>query len=50
MKIVFAFFICSFTLKAYPHIVFAGTGSGSVIQNDMSGLHPGDTLAIRAGV
>ena len=47
MKIVFAFFLCFSALNVYPHIVITGTGSGSVIRNDTSGLHPGDTLAIR---
>ena len=49
MKIVLTFYLLIFSLHAYPHIVITGKGSGSVIQNDMSGLKPGDTLAILAG-
>jgi hypothetical protein len=49
MKIVFAFFFCIYSLKAYSHIVLKGNGKGSVTQTEMTGLHPGDTLAIRAG-
>ena len=49
MKIVFAifFFICS--LQSNARTVITGTGNGSVVQNDMKGLSPGDTLAIRTG-
>jgi hypothetical protein len=50
MKIVFAFFFCIYSLKAHSHILLTGTGSGSVQKTDMNGLHPGDTLAIRAGL
>jgi hypothetical protein len=49
MKIVFTFCFLIFTMRSFPHIVYTGTGSGSVIQNDMKGLQPGDTLAVRAG-
>jgi len=50
MKIVFAFLFCICSLKVYSHIVLTGTGGGSVTQTDMNGLHPGDTLAVRAGL
>ena len=49
MKIVFVFFFLLYALPVFPHTVITGTGSGSVNQRDMSALHPGDTLAIRAG-
>jgi hypothetical protein len=50
MKIVFTICMFIFSLQAYPHIVITGSGSGSVIREDMNSLKPGDTLAIRAGV
>jgi len=47
---------CSLTLlllfafgTAFPRTLVIGTGSGVVVKNDMKGLHPGDTLAIRSG-
>jgi hypothetical protein len=49
MKIVFTFCFLIFTMRTFSHTIYTGTGSGSVIQNDMTGLKPGDTLAIRAG-
>ncbi|HCL82725.1 MAG TPA: hypothetical protein DIC22_02065, partial [Chitinophagaceae bacterium] len=49
MKIVFTFSLFIFSLQVYPHTVITGSGYGSVIQSDMNGLNPGDTLAIRAG-
>ena len=50
MKIVFTICFFVFYLKVFSHTVITGSGSGSVIQNDMSGLKSGDTLAIRAGL
>lgn len=49
MKIVFTFCFLIFFMQAFPRTVITGSGSGSVIQNDMNGLKPGDTLAIRSG-
>jgi hypothetical protein len=49
MKIVFLFCLLIFTLQSFSHIVYKGTGSGSIIQNDMTGLKPGDTLAVQTG-
>jgi hypothetical protein len=50
MKFVFTFCILIFFLQAYPHTIIIGSGSGSVTQNNMQGLKPGDTLAIRSGL
>jgi hypothetical protein len=36
-----------FFYAGLPYTLITGSGSGSVIQNDMHGLKPGDTLAIR---
>lgn len=49
MKFVFTICLLVFTLQVYPHTVLIGSGSGSVVRQDMNGLNPGDTLAIRAG-
>jgi hypothetical protein len=49
MKLVLTFCLIIFSLRTYPHIVITGKGSGSVIQNGMGSLKPGDTLAILAG-
>jgi hypothetical protein len=49
MKFVFLLSLLFFSLQVYPHTVVTGSGSGSIIQNDMKGLKPGDTLAIRTG-
>src|SRR5450631_2053326 len=50
MKIVFTISFLIFCLSVYSHTVIVGTGSGAVIQEDMQGLKPGDTLAIRSGM
>jgi hypothetical protein len=49
MKLVLTLGLLIFFMQAFPHTVFTGSGSGSLIQNDMNGLKPGDTLAIRSG-
>jgi hypothetical protein len=49
MKIVFAIFFLFCALQSCAHTLITGTGSGSVEKKDMEGLHPGDTLAVRAG-
>jgi hypothetical protein len=49
MKIVFTFCFLIFSMQVYPHVVVTGSGKGSVNQNDMNGLKPGDTLAVRNG-
>jgi len=49
MKFVFTPCLLIFFLQVFPHTVFTGSGSGSVFQNDMNRLKPGDTLAIRSG-
>ena len=49
MKFVYTFCFLILTLQVYPHTVITGTGSGSINQTDMTGLNPGDTLAIRSG-
>jgi hypothetical protein len=45
---IFLFIFSGLRLQAKTVVI--GTGSGSVIQNDMSGLSAGDILAIRPGV
>ncbi len=49
MKFVFTICLFIFYLQAFPHTRIIGSGNGAVIQNDMNGLKPGDTLAIRSG-
>jgi hypothetical protein len=49
MKLLFSLFLLFFFKDAYPRTVLIGSGSGSVVKNNMNGLRPGDTLAIRAG-
>ena len=49
MKIVFTFCLLVFTMRVFPHTVIIGTGSGAIIKQDMNGLKPGDTLALRTG-
>lgn len=49
MKIVFTFYLLIFTMQVFPHTLYTGTGNGSIVQNNMNGLKPGDTLAIRSG-
>jgi hypothetical protein len=49
MKIVFTFYLLIFAMHSFSHTVYTGTGSGSIILNEMTGLKPGDTLAIRTG-
>ena len=49
MKIVFAICLFIFPQQVFSHTLITGTGRGSIIRNDMSGLKPGDTLAIRSG-
>jgi hypothetical protein len=49
MKIVFMLCFLILSMPSFSHIVYKGKGSGSFVQNDMTGLTPGDTLAIRAG-
>jgi hypothetical protein len=50
MKFVITICLLIFYLQVYPHTVITGSGNGVVLQNDMKGLKPGDTLAIRAGL
>jgi hypothetical protein len=49
MKFVFTCCLLIFSLQVFPHLVVTGSGTGSILQNDMKGLRPGDTLAIRTG-
>jgi hypothetical protein len=49
MKIVFTICFFIFSLQVFSHTLITGSGTGSVIQNEMNGLKPGDTLAIRSG-
>jgi hypothetical protein len=35
--------------SAFAGIIFMGNGKGNLVKTDMSGLRPGDTIAIRAG-
>jgi len=49
MKIVFVIFFFILSFQSHARTVITGTGNGSIVQNDMKGLHPGDTLAIRTG-
>jgi hypothetical protein len=49
MKIVFTFWLCIFFVPAFPRTMITGTGSGSVLLQNMNGLNPGDTVAIRTG-
>ncbi len=49
MKIVFLFCFFVLTLQVFSNTVITGSGKGSVIRQDMTGLKPGDTLAIRTG-
>jgi hypothetical protein len=50
MKIVFTICLLIFSLRSDSHTLIIGSGNGSIIQNDMNGLKPGDTLAIRSGL
>jgi hypothetical protein len=36
-------------MQVFPHTLYTGTGNGSIVPNNMNGLKPGDTLAIRSG-
>jgi len=49
MKIVFTICFLIFCVQGYSRTVITGSGHGAVILNNMDGLKPGDTLAIRAG-
>ena len=49
MKIVFAICLFIFSQQVFSRTLIIGTLWGSIIRNDMSGLKPGDTLAIRSG-
>jgi hypothetical protein len=49
MKFAFTSCLLIFFLQGFPHTVITGSGSGSINQNDMDGLKPGDTLAMRTG-
>jgi hypothetical protein len=49
MKIVFTCLFLILTLPVFSRTVLIGSGTGAVTQNDMTGLNPGDTLAIRPG-
>ncbi len=49
MKYVFSFCLLFSSLAVFPHTVIVGSGSGSVVQDDMTNLKSGDTLAIRTG-
>ena len=49
MKIVFTIFFLIFCVTVYSRTEIIGSGSGAVNRDNMQGLKPGDTLAIRAG-
>jgi hypothetical protein len=49
MKIVFTICFLIFSGSGSAHTIITGSGSGSILQNDMRGLKPGDTLALRSG-
>jgi len=49
MKSLFTLLLLFIFGQVNAHTLVVGTGSGSVVKNDMNGLLPGDTLAIRSG-
>ncbi|HEV3223115.1 MAG TPA: choice-of-anchor Q domain-containing protein [Puia sp.] len=50
MKIVFTIYLFIISTQVFPRTLITGSGRGAIIQNDMNGLKPGDTLAIRSGL
>jgi len=49
MKFVYTIFLLFLFQQSFSHTLIIGNGKGVIQQNDMKGLQPGDTLAIRAG-